>query len=56
VDQQIEHLRLDVNNRAGAPQLVPRHIDLEIPKAKIQCGPLVLGRIVLVAVRRRLVK
>jgi hypothetical protein len=28
-----------MNDRAGAPQLLSRHIDLEFGKAKIQGGP-----------------
>src|SRR5262249_61071761 len=39
IDQQVEHLRLDVNDRVGAPQLLPRHIDLEFGEAKIQSSP-----------------
>ena len=39
INKQVEHLRLDVNDRAGAPQLLSRHIDLEFGKAKIQGGP-----------------
>ncbi|MGB8446654.1 MAG: hypothetical protein WCE32_19995, partial [Pseudolabrys sp.] len=39
VDEQVEHLRLDVDSFAGAPQLVPRSIDIEIPEAKIQNIP-----------------
>jgi hypothetical protein len=41
VNQQIEHLRLDVNNDAGAPQLLPLGIDLEIGEAEVQGNPLV---------------
>ena len=44
VNEQIEHLRLDVNNRAGAPQLVSRDVDLEIGEAEIQSGPRWLSR------------
>jgi hypothetical protein len=36
VNEQIEHLRLDVNNRGGPPQLLPRDIDLEILEAEAQ--------------------
>ena len=39
IDKQVEHLRFDVNDRAGAPQLLPRHIDLEFGEAKIQSSP-----------------
>src|SRR5437764_327060 len=38
VDEEIEHLRLDLNKRSGAPQLMARDIDLEIRKAEIQGG------------------
>ena len=38
VDEQIEHLGLDVHNCPGAPQLMLRHINLEIAEAKIQGG------------------
>ena len=55
VDKRIEYLRLDVNNRAGAPHLVPRDIDLEIGEAEFQAGPLAtIG--LLVAAKRRPVK
>ena len=30
VNEQVEDLRLDVDSFAGAPQLLPRSIDLEI--------------------------
>src|SRR5262245_50978784 len=40
VNEQIEHLRLEVNDGAGAPQLVARDVDLEIGEAEIQGGPL----------------
>jgi hypothetical protein len=36
VNEQIEHLRLGVNNRAGASQLPPRDVDLEIVEAEVQ--------------------
>jgi hypothetical protein len=32
-----------VNNRAGAPQLLPRNIDLEIGEAEIQSFPRMSG-------------
>ena len=40
VNKQIEHLRLDVNYRAGAPQLLPCEVDVEIGEAEIQSAPL----------------
>jgi hypothetical protein len=36
VYEQIEHLRLGVNGRAGASQLPPRDVDLEIGKTEVQ--------------------
>jgi len=54
VDKQIKHLRLDVNDRAGAPQLVPRDIDFEIGEAEIQSAP--LATVLLLAAKRRPVK
>jgi hypothetical protein len=36
VNEQIEHLRLGVNHRAGASQLPPRDVDLEIGKTEVQ--------------------
>ena len=36
VNDQVEHLRLDMNNCARAPQLVPSDVDLEIGEAKVQ--------------------
>ena len=36
VNEQIEHLRLGVNNRAGASQLPPRDVDLELGKTVVQ--------------------
>ncbi len=41
VNQQIEYLRLDVNRRAGASQLLSRDVDLELGEAIIQSGPLI---------------
>jgi hypothetical protein len=43
MNQQIEDLRLDVNDLAGAPQFLPRDIDLEIGEAKTQGGSLVVA-------------
>jgi hypothetical protein len=37
--EQIENLRLDMNDRAGAPQLVARDINLEIGEAEVQSSP-----------------
>jgi hypothetical protein len=39
LNEQVEHLRLDVDSLAGAPQLLPRSVDLETPEAKIQNIP-----------------
>jgi hypothetical protein len=39
VDEQVEHLRFDMDRLAGAPQLLPRGIDFEIPEAKAQGIP-----------------
>lgn len=36
MNEQIEHLRLEVNDRAGAPQLAPSQIDLEVGEAQVQ--------------------
>jgi hypothetical protein len=36
VNEQIEHLRLGVNDRAGASQLPPRDVDLELGKTVVQ--------------------
>ena len=36
MNEQIEHLRLEVNNRASAPQLLPSDVDLEIRETKVQ--------------------
>ena len=38
VNEQIEYLRLGVNDRTGAPQLLPRDVDLEIGEAEVQSG------------------
>jgi hypothetical protein len=38
VNEQIEHLRLGMNNCAGTPLLPPRDIDLEIGEAEFQSG------------------
>src|SRR6266508_5286048 len=38
VNEQIEYLRLDMNDRPGAPQLLPRDVDLEIGEAEVQSG------------------
>src|SRR5262249_15288100 len=43
VNEQIEHLRLDVNGRAGASQLLPRDVDVEIGEAEIQSSPLIIA-------------
>jgi hypothetical protein len=43
-----------MNDRPGAPQLLPRDVDLEIGEAEVQSGPLIGG--VLVAAEGRLVK
>jgi hypothetical protein len=39
MNEQIEHLRLDMSDRAGAPQLMARDIDLEIGETEIQRSP-----------------
>src|SRR5262249_59409423 len=39
VNDQVEHLRLDMDDRAGTPQLVPSDIDLEVGKTEIQEYP-----------------
>jgi hypothetical protein len=44
VNEQIEHLRLDVDDRSGAPQFVPRDIDLEVGEAEMQGSPSRLAR------------
>src|SRR5262245_15601000 len=36
VDDQIEDLRLDVNNGAGSPQFMPSYIDFEACEAEVQ--------------------
>ena len=36
VDEHVKYLRLDVNYLAGAPQFLPRNIDLEIGEAETQ--------------------
>ena len=36
VDEQIEYLRLGMNDRARAPQLAPRDVDLEIGETEVQ--------------------
>jgi hypothetical protein len=36
VNDQIEDLRLDANNRSDAPQFVPRDVDLEIGETEVQ--------------------
>ena len=41
VNKEVEHLRLDVNDRAGAPHLLSCEVDLEIGEAEIQGSPLV---------------
>jgi hypothetical protein len=33
VNKEVEHLRLDVNDRAGAPHLLSCEVDLEIGEA-----------------------
>jgi hypothetical protein len=35
VNDQIEDLRLDANNRAGSPQFMPRDIDFEACEAEV---------------------
>src|SRR5262245_16080198 len=54
VNEQVEYLRLDMNDRPGAPQFLPRDVDIEIGEAEVQSSPLIGG--VLVAAKRRLVK
>src|SRR5882757_9027619 len=39
VDEHVKYLRLDVNNLAGAAQLLPRGVDLKIGEADIQNPP-----------------
>src|SRR5262245_10990596 len=39
VNEQIEHLRLDVDVCPGEPQLLPREVDLKIAEAEAQSGP-----------------
>jgi hypothetical protein len=39
MDQQVEHLRLDGDGLAGAPQLAPIHVKDVIVKEKLQVGP-----------------
>jgi hypothetical protein len=39
MDQQVEHLRLDGDGLAGAPQLAPIHVKDVIIKEKLQVGP-----------------
>jgi hypothetical protein len=39
MDEQVEYLRLHMNNRAGAAQLPARSVDLEIGEAKTQGFP-----------------
>jgi hypothetical protein len=39
MNEQIENLRLDVNDRAGAAQLVACNINLEIGEAEVQSSP-----------------
>src|SRR5262249_21164619 len=39
VNEQVEHLRLDVDIRPGKPQLLPREVDLEIGEAEAQSSP-----------------
>ena len=39
MNEQIENLRLDMNDRAGAAQLVARDINLEIGEAEVQSSP-----------------
>ena len=51
VHQQIEHLRLDVNDRAGAPQLLACEIDFEIGEPEIQSAPRCLSRTRIAAAR-----
>jgi hypothetical protein len=38
VHEQIEHLGLDMNDCARAPQLMARGVDLEIGEAEAQSG------------------
>jgi hypothetical protein len=53
VNEQIEHLRLDVDDVASTPQLMARNIDLEIGEAEVQVRP---RPACLIAAERRLVK
>jgi hypothetical protein len=39
VNDQIEDLRLDVNNRAGSSQFLPSDIDFEAGEAEVQSAP-----------------
>jgi hypothetical protein len=39
MNEQIEHLRLDVDNRSSTPQFVPRDVDLELGEAKVHRNP-----------------
>ncbi len=39
VDEQIEYLRLDLNERSRPPQFMPRDIDLKIREMKLQDSP-----------------
>ena len=41
VNKEVEHLRLDVNDRAGAPHLLSCEVNLEIGEAEVQSAPLV---------------
>jgi hypothetical protein len=45
MDQQVEHLRLDGDGLAGAPQLAPIHVKDVIIKEKLQVGPTSNGSI-----------
>jgi hypothetical protein len=39
VNQQVEHLRLDVNNHADPAQLSSRDIDFELVESEVQSKP-----------------
>jgi hypothetical protein len=41
--EQVKHLRLDMNNRAAAPQLPPRNVDFEVSEAEVQSFPHLQG-------------
>src|SRR5262249_13818348 len=39
VNEQIEHLRLDVDDRAGTPQLMARNVDLAVGESEVHICP-----------------